>query len=271
VTAVEEKIYMPDHVLFEQKGPVAIVTINRPERMNALGTDVRQGLIDAFLKIRHEPSIRVAIVTGAGDKAFSAGADLKEHNEIFKEKPYRVGPDYGALDEPPHSSAIAIETYKPVIAAVNGYALAGGCELALACDIRIASENASFGLPEAKRGRGANFATVMLQYLIPRGIAMEMLFTGEPISAQDALRHGLVNRVVPLPELMPTAITLAEKIAKNAPISLRRIKELSVKSVGSPLFFALKMAPGPSPYESQDAREGAKAFAEKRATKFKGE
>jgi len=271
VTAVEEKIYMADHVLFEQKGPVAIVTINRPERMNALGTDVRQGLIDAFLKVRHEPSIRVAIVTGAGDKAFSAGADLKERNEIFKKKPYRVGPDYGALDEPPHSSTIVIETYKPVIAAVNGYALAGGCELALACDIRIASENARFGLPEAKRGRGANFATVMLQYLIPRGIAMEMLFTGEPISAQDALRFGLVNRLVPLPELLPTAITLAEKIAENAPVSLRRIKELSVKSIGSPLLFALKMAPGPSPYESQDAREGAKAFAEKRPTNFKGE
>jgi enoyl-CoA hydratase len=262
---------MSDYVLFDQTGRVAVVTINRPERMNALGTDVRQGLIDAFLKVRHEPSVRVAIVTGAGDKSFSAGADLKEHNESFQKKPYRVGPDYGALDEPPHSSTIAIETYKPLIAAVNGYALAGGCELALACDIRLASENASFGLPEAKRGRGANFATVMLQYLIPRGIAMEMLFTGEPISAQEALRYGLVNRVVPLPELLPTAMALAEKIATNAPISLRRIKELSVKSIGSPLLFALKMAPGPSPYESQDAREGAKAFAEKRSTTFKGD
>ena len=190
---------MSDYVLFEQRGHVAIVTINRPDRMNALGHDVRNGLIDAFLKIRHEPSIRVAIITGAGDKAFSAGADLKEHNEIFQTKSYRVGPDYGALDEPPHSSIIAIETYKPLIAAVNGYALAGGCELTLACDIRIASENARFGLPEAKRGRGANFATVLLQYLIPRGIAMEMLFTGDQISAQDALRYGLVNRVVPLP------------------------------------------------------------------------
>ncbi|HSQ12543.1 MAG TPA: enoyl-CoA hydratase/isomerase family protein, partial [Candidatus Deferrimicrobium sp.] len=177
---------MSDFVLFEQIGHVAIVTINRPDRMNALGHEVRTGLVDAFLKIRHEPSIKVAVITGAGDKAFSAGADLKEHNEIFQEKSYRVGPDYGALDEPPHSSQLAIETYKPLIAAVNGYALAGGCELTLACDIRIASENARFGLPEAKRGRGANFATVMLQYLIPRGIAMEMLFTGEQISAQDA-------------------------------------------------------------------------------------
>src|SRR5262247_1219793 len=218
---------MADFVLFEQKGAVAIVTINRPERMNALGQDVRTGLVEAFLKIRHEPSIRVAVITGAGDKAFSAGADLKEHNEIFQSKSYRVGPDYGALDEPPHSSQIAIETYKPVIAAVNGYALAGGCELALACDIRIASENATFGLPEAKRGRGANFAAVMLQYAVARGVAMEMLFTGEPISAQEALRIGLVNRVVPLPELLPAASALAEKIAKNAPISLRRIKEHS--------------------------------------------
>ena len=143
--------------------------------------------------------------------------DLKEHKELNAKKPYRVGPDYGALDEPPHSSAIVIETYKPVIAAVNGYALAGGCELALACDIRIASENATFGLPEAKRGRGANFATVMLQYLIPRGMAMQMLFTGEAISAQDALRFGLVNQVVPLPELLPAATALAEKIARTRP------------------------------------------------------
>ena len=262
---------MVDYVRFEEKNHIAYITINRPERMNALGQDVRNGLIDAFLKVRHEPSIRVAVITGAGDKAFSAGADLKEHKELNAKKPYRVGPDYGALDEPPHSSAIVIETYKPVIAAVNGYALAGGCELALACDIRIASENATFGLPEAKRGRGANFATVMLQYLIPRGIAMQMLFTGEAISAQDALRFGLVNQVVPLPELLPAATALAEKIAQNAPVSLRRIKELSVKSIGSPLFFALKMAPGPSPYESQDAREGAAAFTEKRSAAWKGD
>jgi hypothetical protein len=127
---IEAKLIMSDYVLFEQEEHIAYITINRPERMNALDQDVRKGLIDAFMKVRYEPSIRVAIITGAGDKAFSAGADLKEHNEIFKKKSYRVGPDYGALDEPPHSSAIVIETYKPVIAAVNGYALAGGCELA---------------------------------------------------------------------------------------------------------------------------------------------
>jgi enoyl-CoA hydratase len=105
---------MADYVRFEEKNHIAYITINRPERMNALGQDVRNGLIDAFLKVRHEPSIRVAVITGAGDKAFSAGADLKEHTELNAKKPYRVGPDYGALDEPPHSSAIVIETYKPV-------------------------------------------------------------------------------------------------------------------------------------------------------------
>jgi len=262
---------MPEYVLYEQKGPVAYVTLNRPERMNALGQEVRKGLIDAFCKVRYDPSVRVAVVTGAGERAFCAGADLKEHKELFDQKPYRVGPDYGALDEPPNSSTIVIETYKPVIAAVNGYALAGGCELALACDIRIASENATFGLPEVKVGRGANFASVMLQYVVPRAIAMEMLLTGEPISAKEALRIGLVNRVVALPELLPTASALAEKIAQNAPVSLRRIKELSVKALGTPLFFALKMAPGPSPYEAADAREGAGAFAEKRSASWKGE
>ncbi len=261
---------MAEYVLYEQKNSVAYITINRPERMNALGHDVRMGLIDTFAKVRTDPSVRVAIITGAGEKAFCAGGDLKEHKELFRMKPNRVGPDYGALDEPPNSSTIVIETYKPVIAAVNGYALAGGCELSLACDIRIASENATFGLTEAKVGRGANFASVMLQYMIPRGIAMQMLFTGDTISAQEALRFGLVNQVVPLPELLPTAGALAEKIAKNAPVSLRRIKELSVKSIGTPLFFALKMAPGPSPYESEDAREGAGAFAEKRSSSWKG-
>ena len=261
---------MPEYVLYEQRGPIAYVTLNRPDRMNALGQEVKKGLIEAFCQVRYDPSVRVAVITGAGERAFCAGADLKEHKELFERKPYRVGPDYGALDEPPTSSTIVIETYKPVIAAVNGYALAGGCELTLACDIRIASENATFGLPEAKVGRGANFGSVMLQYLIPRGMAMQMLFTGDPISAQEAYRIGLVNQVVPISELLPTAGALAEKIAKNAPVSVRRIKELSVKAIGTPLFSALKMAPGPSPYETADAREGAKAFTEKRASSWKG-
>ena len=119
------------YVLYEQKGPVSYITLNRPERMNAFGHDLRRELIGAFSNVRYDSSVRVAVITGAGDRAFCAGGDLKEHKEIFARKAVRVGPDYGALDEPPNSSTIALETYKPVIAAVNGFALAGGCELAL--------------------------------------------------------------------------------------------------------------------------------------------
>jgi len=256
-------------VLYEQDGPIAMVTINRPERMNALGREVKKELAEAFTDVRHDPSVRVAILTGAGERAFCAGKDLKEGAENYRKKKYQVGPEIGVLDEPPHASTVVLETFKPVIAAVNGYALAGGCELSLACDIRIASENAAFGLPEATRGLGANFASVLLQYLVPRGIAMQMLFTGERISAQQALQYGLVNQVVPQAELLTAARVLAEKIAGNAPVSLRRMKELAVKSLGVPVAFALKMGPGPSPYESEDAREGGDAFVEKRDATWK--
>ncbi len=258
---------MAEDVLYEQKGAVAYVTLNRPERMNALGPGVKAGLVTAFNKVRQDPTVRVAVVTGAGDKAFCAGADLKER---AARKAPTVDPAMCPLDELPRSDTVIMETYKPVIAAVNGYALAGGCELALACDIRLASENAVFGFTEATRGMGANFASVMLQYVVPRGIAMQMLFTGEHITAQDALKYGLVNQVVSHSELMPAASALAEKIGKNAPITLRRMKELAVKSLGMPLAAALRMGPGPSPYEREDSLEGARAFAQKRPPSWKG-
>jgi enoyl-CoA hydratase/carnithine racemase len=258
---------MAEDVLYERSGSVAYVTLNRPDRMNALGPGVKAGLVDAFKKVRQDPSVRVAVMTGAGNKAFCAGADLKER--AAKQTP-NVDPSTCPLDELPRSDTIVLETYKPVIAAVNGYALAGGCEMALACDIRIASENAVFGLTEATRGMGANFASIMLQYVVPRGIAMQMLFTGDHMTAQDALRYGLVNEVVTQSELMPRASALAEKIAKNAPLSLRRMKELAVKSLGIPLAAAVRMGPGPSPYESEDSIEGARAFGEKRSPVWKG-
>ncbi|MGE3620444.1 MAG: enoyl-CoA hydratase/isomerase family protein, partial [Acidimicrobiia bacterium] len=153
---------------------------------------------------------------------------------------------------------------KPTIAAINGPAVAGGCELALACDLRVASDRAFFGLPEAKRGMGANFASVVLPRLLPRAIALEMLFTGEPLPVAEAARWGLVNRAVAPDEVQSAAAELAQAIAANAPVSVRRIKEMAVKSATLPLAAAVRLDVGPNPYLSEDRKEGVAAFVEKR-------
>jgi enoyl-CoA hydratase len=165
---------------------------------------------------------------------------------------------------------VIVETWKPTIAALNGAAVAGGFETALACDMRIAADHVVMGLPEAKRGMGAHFATIMLPRVIPRAIALELLFRGDYIDAAEAYRIGLVNRVVPKGQALDAALELAEAIARNAPITVRRMKETAVEASGLPLAAALGLNEGINPYLAEDRVEGIRAYAEKREPQWKG-
>jgi len=224
-------------------------------------------LTEEFLSGAEDPEVRAIVLTGTGDAAFCAGADLKEMRERDSE---------GGRFRPPMSQPernlfeVVTENHKPVIAALNGSAVAGGFELALACDIRIAAPDIQFGLPEAKIGMGANFGSVVLPKRIPVGIAMELLFTGDYFGSEQAERWGLVNRVVPRSDVLPEAMRLAERIAANAPLSIRRMKEMAVKGLELPLWTALRLDVGPNPYLSEDRKEGIRARLEGRAPQWSG-
>ncbi len=256
------------NIIFETKGRLAYITINRPERRNAIDPDTSQELLDAFTAFRDDDGLWAAILTGAGDQAFSAGADL-----VAMAQAMAGGASPLAMNVPFAGITRGFECWKPMIAAINGFCLAGGLELALCCDIRIAAEHASFGLPEPKRAiiPGAG-GTQRLPRAVPLAFAMELMLTGERFDAQTALRFGLVSRVVPLPQLMPTAEEVAGKILECGPLAVRAIKQAALQGRELPLEEGLRLEArlAGQVFRSEDAREGPLAFAQKRKPEYKG-
>jgi enoyl-CoA hydratase len=253
-------------LVVENRGSVRILTLDRPERRNALSTALQADLVEQLLDCTESPDVRAVVLTGNGP-AFCAGFDLTEIRELDQR-----GERFRAPMKRPARSLFEVvtETWVPTIAALNGATVAGGFELALACDIRLAAPGIPMGLPEAKIGMGANFGSVVLPRRLPSGLAMELLFTGDNISSEDAERWGLVNRVVPTERLLDEALDLADRIAANAPVSIRRMKETAVKTADLPLWQALRLDVGPDPYTSEDRKEGIAARLEKRPPRWQG-
>lgn len=269
---------MPD-LLYEKRDGIAILTINRPEQRNALSPETMVRLASAWTDFRADDSLRVAILTGAGDTAFCAGGDLARLMPLFTgaRKPEDEW-DRRLMEDVANVMSTALlrpfELYKPIIAAINGYAVAGGMEILQSTDIRIASQEASFGLSEAQRGLvPGGGSMVRLPRQIPYCKAMEILMTGDRISAEEALRIGFVNEVVAKQELMPRAFEFAKRLARNAPLALRAIKEAVIRTSGLPLeeAYGIEYEIAARVMRSKDAREGPKAFVEKREPVFKGE
>jgi enoyl-CoA hydratase len=256
-----------DLILREVKDGIAVVCINRPAALNALNSNILEELEGCMVELDKDPTVMVIIITGSGEKAFVAGADLSELVNL-KPAAARVFAEKG------HRTFNIIERCtKPVIAAVNGYALGGGCELAMACDIRIASSKARLGQPEVGLGIIPGFGgTQRLPRLVSKGKAKELLFTGVQVSAQDALAIGLVDKVVEPENLMDEAVTMAKTIASKAPLAVRAAKRLIDHGTDTDFQRALTREVDEfyPLFETQDQKEGMNAFLERRPAKFVG-
>ena len=256
-----------DNLIIEREGATAIVKINRPKVLNALNTATLDELRRAILELKQDAAVRVIIVTGAGEKSFVAGADI---NELAVQTP-AGGREHALAGQ--HVFDLIENMGKPVIAAINGYALGGGCELAMACTLRLAADTARLGQPEIALGLLPGYAgTQRLPRLVGKGVAMEMILTGTPISAGDALRIGLVNRVVPAADLMAQARALAGQLATQAPIAMRYI--INAVNKGSEIPFAEACQYEATLFglvaSTEDMKEGTAAFLAKRKAEFKG-
>jgi enoyl-CoA hydratase len=258
---------MFENLLLHRDGAIATLTVNRPKVLNALNADTLDELRRAILELRHDEGVRAVILTGAGDKSFVAGADI---NELALQTP-AAGREHALRGQ--HVFDLIEHMGKPAIAAINGYALGGGCELAMACTLRIAADTAKLGQPEINLGIVPGYAgTQRLSRLVGKGRALELLLTGDPIGAAEAHRLGLVNRVVPAGELMAEARTLAAALAAKAPVAVRYIIDAVNKGLEMPfpqaqVFEATLFGLVAS---TDDMREGTRAFLEKRKAEFKG-
>ncbi|MFF3573897.1 enoyl-CoA hydratase/isomerase family protein [Nocardia jiangxiensis] len=253
-------------LLIDDAGGVRRLTLNRPHVRNALSVSLQEQLVAALLSADADPAVSVVVVTGQGEQAFCSGVDVKELDRLGDtgwRGPYAQ----------PHRSVwqALVELSKPTIASVNGHAVGGGFELLLACDLTIAVRGISVGLPEARLGLAASFASAQLPRRVPHGIAAELLFTGALRPVDDLVQWGLVQRVVPREELAATTLDLADTIARNAPLSLRRMKATMTKGMALPLMSAVTLGAGPDPYTSQDRLEGVRAFAERRPPHWSGQ
>jgi enoyl-CoA hydratase/carnithine racemase len=265
------KCVSSDTLLFERKDHVAVITLNRPAQRNAMNQEMGHALMDCLQQVREDGDIRAAIITGAGG-TFSAGADLKERASGGGARQLDNAPA-AVIEADPSARWTTMKIEKPLIAAIDGYCLAGGMELALACDIRVCSPEAQFGLPEITRGFfPGGGGPQRLARSIPQSIAMELILTGDRIDAETALRVGIVSRMVSTADLMPTAMKIATRIAGHAPLAVRAAKEVAQSALDETFDQAMRLG-GALRWvvgQTDDAKEGPRAFVEKRDPRYQG-